>query len=251
MEHVSAAALTQTWRTTHGDMTDEEWELIADLSLSTDAQIDGSTSQGGPIDGSSTRSLRRGDGLSVAGVSGQLREMEHCASLPPDLVTQDDMASPRRASSMPDRSGRRLWWASNPRSGPLTAVTSCVESTTRWRRPPGLAPSRSSLGDYTIALPDATGVARHVGWRRVAVLHFGAHADAGNTQFGSHYSYGTPIRRLIESGAVRRTGSCRSVLLGCWAEPTTLASVTHCRRAVDPCRRGCCPDGSVASRSRQ
>jgi hypothetical protein len=24
-------AVAQTWRTTHGDMTDEEWELIADL----------------------------------------------------------------------------------------------------------------------------------------------------------------------------------------------------------------------------
>ena len=23
--------LAQTWRTTHGDMTDEEWELLADL----------------------------------------------------------------------------------------------------------------------------------------------------------------------------------------------------------------------------
>ena len=26
-----SAALAQTWRTTHGDMTDQEWELIVDL----------------------------------------------------------------------------------------------------------------------------------------------------------------------------------------------------------------------------
>ena len=32
-------------------------------------------------------------------------------------------------------------------------------------------------GDHTIALPDVTGIARHVGWGRVAVLHFDAHAD--------------------------------------------------------------------------
>ena len=39
-------------------------------------------------------------------------------------------------------------------------------------------------GDHTIALPDATGVARHVGWGRVSMIHFDAHADTGDTQFG-------------------------------------------------------------------
>ncbi|HLW44683.1 MAG TPA: arginase family protein, partial [Acidimicrobiales bacterium] len=54
-------------------------------------------------------------------------------------------------------------------------------------------------GDHTIALPDVTGVARHVGWGRVSVVHFDAHADTGDTQFGSLYGHGTPMRRLIES----------------------------------------------------
>ena len=37
-------------------------------------------------------------------------------------------------------------------------------------------------GDHTITLPDATGVARHVGWGRVSLIHFDAHADTGETQ---------------------------------------------------------------------
>src|SRR5215217_6998579 len=58
-------------------------------------------------------------------------------------------------------------------------------------------------GDHTIALPDVTGVARHHGMGRVSVVHFDAHADTGDTQFGSLLGHGTPMRRLIESGAAR------------------------------------------------
>ena len=39
-------------------------------------------------------------------------------------------------------------------------------------------------GDHTIALPDVTGVARHVGWGKVSVVHFDAHADTADHQFG-------------------------------------------------------------------
>ena len=43
-----AVAAAQTWRTTHGDMTDEEWELIADLvSPYWTSGVDGSTGQSG------------------------------------------------------------------------------------------------------------------------------------------------------------------------------------------------------------
>src|SRR5271155_1840114 len=52
-------------------------------------------------------------------------------------------------------------------------------------------------GDHTVAFPDATGVARHVGWGRVSLIHFDAHADTGDTQFGSLVGHGTPMRRLI------------------------------------------------------
>ncbi len=78
-------------------------------------------------------------------------------------------------------------------------------------------------GDHTIALPDATGVARHVGWGRVSMIHFDAHADTGDTQFGSLYGHGTPMRRLIESGAVRGDRFLQIGLRGYWPEPETLA----------------------------
>jgi agmatinase len=78
-------------------------------------------------------------------------------------------------------------------------------------------------GDHTIAWPDVTGVARHVGWGRVSVIHFDAHADTGNTQHGSLIGHGTPMRRLIESGAARGDRFLQVGLRGYWPEPPTLA----------------------------
>lgn len=77
-------------------------------------------------------------------------------------------------------------------------------------------------GDHTIALPDVTGIARHAGWGRVAVLHFDAHADTADTQFGSLHGHGTPMRRLIESGACRGDRFLQIGLRGYWPEPETL-----------------------------
>ena len=74
-------------------------------------------------------------------------------------------------------------------------------------------------GDHTITFPDATGTARHVGWGRVSLIHFDAHADTGDTQFGSLYGHGTPMRRLIESGAVRGDRFLQIGLRGYWPEP--------------------------------
>ena len=78
-------------------------------------------------------------------------------------------------------------------------------------------------GDHTIALPDATGVARQAGWGRVSMIHFDAHADTGDTQFGALIGHGTPMRRLIESGAVRGDRFLQIGLRGYWPEPETLA----------------------------
>ena len=78
-------------------------------------------------------------------------------------------------------------------------------------------------GDHTIAWPDVTGVARHVGWGRVSVVHFDAHADTADTQFGSMYGHGTPMRRLIESGAARGDRFLQIGLRGYWPDPDTLA----------------------------
>lgn len=78
-------------------------------------------------------------------------------------------------------------------------------------------------GDHTIALPDVQGVARHHGWGRVSVIHFDAHADTGNIDFGSLLGHGLPMRRLIESGAVRGDRFVQMGLRGYWPEPETLA----------------------------
>jgi agmatinase len=77
-------------------------------------------------------------------------------------------------------------------------------------------------GDHTIALPDVTGVARQVGWGRVSVLHFDAHADTADTQFGSLVGHGTPMRRLIESGAARGDRFLQIGLRGYWPDGQTL-----------------------------
>jgi agmatinase len=77
-------------------------------------------------------------------------------------------------------------------------------------------------GDHTIALPDVTGIARHLGFGRVSVVHFDAHADTGETQFGALLGHGTPMRRLIESGAARGDRFLQIGLRGYWPEPHVL-----------------------------
>ncbi|MGH9104422.1 MAG: agmatinase [Acidimicrobiales bacterium] len=77
-------------------------------------------------------------------------------------------------------------------------------------------------GDHSITFPDATAVARSVGWGRLSLVHFDAHADTANTQFGSLWGHGTPMRRLIESGAVRGDRFFQVGLRGYWPDPPTL-----------------------------
>jgi agmatinase len=77
-------------------------------------------------------------------------------------------------------------------------------------------------GDHTITWPDVTGVARAIGWGRVSVIHFDAHADTGEFQFGSLIGHGLPMRRLIESGACRGDRFLQLGLRGYWPEPDTL-----------------------------
>jgi agmatinase len=78
-------------------------------------------------------------------------------------------------------------------------------------------------GDHTIALPDVTGIAHQLGFGRVSVVHFDAHADTGETNQGSLLGHGTPMRRLIESGAARGDRFLQIGLRGYWPGPTTLA----------------------------
>ncbi len=77
-------------------------------------------------------------------------------------------------------------------------------------------------GDHTIAWPDALGVARVHGFGEVALIHFDAHADTGFTQNGSLLGHGTPMRRLVESGAVPGHRFVQIGLRGYWPEPEVM-----------------------------
>jgi len=78
-------------------------------------------------------------------------------------------------------------------------------------------------GDHTITYPDATGVARIHGNGEFALIHFDAHADTGNLQNGHLYGHGTPMRRLVESGAVPGDRFVQIGLRGYWPEPEVVA----------------------------
>jgi agmatinase len=99
----------------------------------------------------------------------------------------------------------------------LKALESAVETVARAGAIPVILG-----GDHTVTFPDATGVARQVGWGRVSLIHFDAHADTGDTQWGSLYGHGTPMRRLIESGAVRGDRFLQIGLRGYWPGPEIL-----------------------------
>ena len=77
-------------------------------------------------------------------------------------------------------------------------------------------------GDHTIAWPDAAGVAQHLGQGKVSMIHFDAHADTGDIEFGSLIGHGQPMRRLIESGAVRGDRFLQIGLRGYWPPPEIL-----------------------------
>ncbi len=77
-------------------------------------------------------------------------------------------------------------------------------------------------GDHSITFPSATAVAEAVAPRRLGVVHFDAHADAANATWGVLASHGTPMRRLIESGAVAGRNFVQVGLRGYWPPPATM-----------------------------
>lgn len=77
-------------------------------------------------------------------------------------------------------------------------------------------------GDHSIAFADVTGVANVFGHGRVSMVHFDAHADTGDSAFGSLWGHGQPMRRLIESGALRGDRFLQVGLRGYWPGPETL-----------------------------
>jgi agmatinase len=77
-------------------------------------------------------------------------------------------------------------------------------------------------GDHTVTFPNAHGVADVVGHGDVALIHFDAHADTGDTHYGMLHGHGTPMRRLIESGAVPGHRFVQIGLRGYWPPPETV-----------------------------
>lgn len=74
-------------------------------------------------------------------------------------------------------------------------------------------------GDHSVTYPAATAVACKYGWGKVGLLHFDAHADTADTIEGNLHSHGTPMRRLIESGAIRGRNFVQVGLRGYWPPP--------------------------------
>lgn len=71
-------------------------------------------------------------------------------------------------------------------------------------------------GDHSITWPAATAVAEVHGFGEVGMVHFDAHADTADTVDGNLASHGTPMRRLIESGAIPGTHFVQVGLRGYW-----------------------------------
>ena len=96
-------------------------------------------------------------------------------------------------------------------------------------------------GDHTDHL-----AGRHRGGARAAagagssIIHFDAHADTGDIEFGSLIGHGQPMRRLIESGAVRGDRFLQIGLRGYWPPPESLdwmAAAGHALARDDRDRR--------------
>lgn len=78
-------------------------------------------------------------------------------------------------------------------------------------------------GDHTVTYPSAKAVAEAIGPGDVALVHFDAHADTGESHYGQLYGHGTPMRRLVESGAVPGRRFVQIGLRGYWPPPETVA----------------------------
>lgn len=71
-------------------------------------------------------------------------------------------------------------------------------------------------GDHSITWPAATAVADHHGFGNVGMIHFDAHADTAESLRGNLASHGSPMRRLIESGAIPGDKFIQAGLRGFW-----------------------------------
>ena len=78
-------------------------------------------------------------------------------------------------------------------------------------------------GDHSITWPSASAVAEVVAPRRIGIVHFDAHADTAPDDYGVLAGHGTPMRRLVESGAVSGRNFVQVGLRGYWPGPEIFA----------------------------
>ncbi len=78
-------------------------------------------------------------------------------------------------------------------------------------------------GDHSITWPSATAIAEVRRPGSIGIVHFDAHADTANDAWGVLASHGSPMRRLIESGAVSGKNFVQVGLRGYWPPPETFA----------------------------
>jgi agmatinase len=74
-------------------------------------------------------------------------------------------------------------------------------------------------GDHSITWPSASAVAQARAPGSIGIVHFDAHADTADQDWGVLAGHGTPMRRLIESGAVRGRNFVQVGLRGYWPPP--------------------------------
>jgi agmatinase len=71
-------------------------------------------------------------------------------------------------------------------------------------------------GDHSITWPSASAVAEVRRPGRIGIVHFDAHADTAPDSWGQLAGHGSPMRRLIESGAVLGRNFVQVGLRGYW-----------------------------------
>jgi len=74
-------------------------------------------------------------------------------------------------------------------------------------------------GDHSITWPAASAVAQVRYPQSIGIVHFDAHADTADEDWGVLKGHGTPMRRLIESGAVAGRNFVQVGLRGYWPPP--------------------------------
>jgi agmatinase len=71
-------------------------------------------------------------------------------------------------------------------------------------------------GDHSVAIPDMSAVAEHHGPGTVGVIHFDAHADTASALHGFELSHGSPMRVVVDNGAIRGDQFIQIGLRGWW-----------------------------------